>query len=207
MNKAVFLDKDGTLIENVPYNVDPSKISLFPGVGLALKRMQEQGYKIFVVSNQSGVSRGLFDESALDAVWKDISAKLGKDGVIVDDFYYCPHHPEGKMEGFNLECHCRKPLPGMLFMAAEEHDLDLSKCWMIGDILHDVEAGNRAGCKTILVNNGNETEWLPGKFRNPDFFASSVLEAAIIIDNNFDFIETEPKGKKEIIGIESFEAA
>ncbi|HYG41061.1 MAG TPA: HAD family hydrolase [Cytophagales bacterium] len=198
MTKAVFLDKDGTLIENVPYNVDPGKIKLYPGAGLALRRLQEQGFKIIVVSNQSGVGRGLFEESALNVVWKEIAAKLMEYRVAIDNFYYCPHYKEGNIEGLNIECDCRKPLPGMLEKAAREHDIDLKQSWMIGDILNDVEAGNRAGCKTILINNGNETEWQNGAFRTPDFFATSILESAIIIDNNLNWNKPESKRKKAL---------
>jgi D-glycero-D-manno-heptose 1,7-bisphosphate phosphatase len=186
MEKAIFLDKDGTLVEDVPYNVDPEKIKLYPDVPLALKRLQDQGYKIVVVSNQAGVAYGHFEEGALEAVWKRISNLLERADVHVEGYYYCPHHREGKVEGFNISCDCRKPEPGMLTRAARELNIDLSQSWMIGDILNDVEAGNRAGCKTILINNGNETEWIMGEHRVPDYFAASVLEAAIMIDNHRD---------------------
>jgi D-glycero-D-manno-heptose 1,7-bisphosphate phosphatase len=186
MNKAIFIDKDGTMVEDVPYNINPDKIKLYPDVPLALRRLQDQGYKIVVVSNQSGIAYGYFDEAALDKVWTRISSLLENSDVKIDAYYYCPHHSNGKVQGLNIECECRKPQPGMLLKAASDLNIDLSQSWMIGDILNDVEAGNRAGCKTILINNGNETEWVLGEFRVPDYFAASVLEAAIMIDNHKD---------------------
>jgi histidinol-phosphate phosphatase family protein len=184
--KAVFLDKDGTLIENIPFNIDPEKVRLYPDAPLALKRLQDQGFKLFVVSNQSGVAYGYFPELALDSVWRKISDELGKAGVKIDGYYYCPHHVNGSVEGYNKACECRKPEPGLLLKAAREHQIDLSQSWMIGDILNDIEAGNKAGCKSILINNGNETEWIMGNQRVPDHFAVSLLESAIIIDNHSD---------------------
>jgi D-glycero-D-manno-heptose 1,7-bisphosphate phosphatase len=183
---AVFLDKDGTLIEDVPFNVDPEKIKLFPDALQALKGIQEQGYKIIVVSNQSGVAYGYFEESALENVWKELSKLLQSAEVRIMGFYYCPHHSEGTVKGYDFDCDCRKPKSGMLLKAASELGINLSESWMIGDILNDVEAGNRAGCKTILIDNGNETEWTPGDFRIPDYFATSLTEAATIIENYKD---------------------
>jgi D-glycero-D-manno-heptose 1,7-bisphosphate phosphatase len=203
LSRAVFLDKDGTLIENVPYNVDPEKIRLYPDAALALKRLQDEGYKLFVISNQSGIAYGYFEESALGNVWNEISGELATAGVKIDGYYYCPHHPEGKVDAYKQECECRKPSAGMLVKAAEEHNINLSRSWMIGDILNDVEAGNKAGCKTILINNGNETEWVMGDQRVPDYFAASLLESAIIIDNHSDekkriFSESSPLGQAEL---------
>ena len=87
--------------------------------------------------------------------------------------YYCPHYPDGKIQKYKIECDCRKPKPGLILQAAREHDIDLSNSWMIGDILNDVEAGNRAGCKTILLDNGNETEWIWNEIRTPAFIVNN----------------------------------
>lgn len=187
MNKAIFIDKDGTLIEDVPYNVDPARIKFYADVPFALKRLQDQGFKIIVVSNQAGVAFGYFKEDELSPVWNEISTQLKKAEVEISGYYYCPHHKDGNIEGYNYKCSCRKPEPGMLLQAAKDHNINLSESWMIGDILNDIEAGNRAGCRTILVNNGNETEWLMNDYRMPDYFAISVLESAIIIDNYFKY--------------------
>jgi D-glycero-D-manno-heptose 1,7-bisphosphate phosphatase len=176
--RAVFLDKDGTLIEDVPYNVDPALIRLTPGAGEALAALQGAGYKLIVVSNQSGVARGLFGETALRGVEERLGGLLAEHGVKLDGFYYCPHHPDGIMPDYTLECSCRKPAPGMVLAAAAEHGIALEASWLIGDILNDVEAGRRAGCQTILIANGNETEWELSRQRLPDWVVGDLQTAA-----------------------------
>ncbi|MDB5243180.1 MAG: family hydrolase [Spirosoma sp.] len=178
MNGAVFLDKDGTLVVDVPYNVDPARIQLYPDAGLALKGLQQAGYRLVVISNQAGVARGYFEETALDAVWQTLGDQLLPYGVTFDGFYYCPHHPEGQVTGYAIDCDCRKPRPGLIQRAARALHIDLSQSWMVGDILNDVEAGNRAGCQTILVDRGNETEWVTGPWRTPTVTVTSLQEAA-----------------------------
>ncbi|MGE5140552.1 MAG: D-glycero-alpha-D-manno-heptose-1,7-bisphosphate 7-phosphatase [Rudaea sp.] len=179
---AVFVDKDGTLIEDVPYNVDPDLIRLVPGAAESLRRLQRLGFKIAVVSNQSGVARGLFAERELGDVENRLRQLLSEGEVHLDGWYYCPHHPEGIVREYAIQCECRKPAPGLLLRATEELGIDLSGSWMIGDILNDVEAGIRAGCKTILLDNGNETEWVGGPRRVPDFVARDWAEVARIIE-------------------------
>jgi len=178
---AVFLDKDGTLVENLPYNVDPGRIRLVAGADEALRRMAGAGYRLFVVSNQSGVARGLFRETALAAVQARLKELLGQHGVTLAGFYYCPHHPQGKVTDYATECTCRKPQPGLLLAAAEQHGLDLAGSWLVGDILDDVEAGRRAGCRTILVDNGHETEWRMSEQRRPHQTVADLPSAARII--------------------------
>jgi D-glycero-D-manno-heptose 1,7-bisphosphate phosphatase len=178
MAKAVFLDKDGTLIPDIPYNVDPSLITLQPDSIEGLKRLQEQGYLLIIITNQAGVARGYFTEDKLPAVEQRMAELLAANNLKLSGFFYCPHYPDGSVEGYNINCDCRKPFPGMLLKAAKEHDTDLAQSWMIGDILNDVEAGNRAGCKTVLINNGNETEWIAGPFRAPTYISSSINQAA-----------------------------
>lgn len=181
MRRAVFLDKDGTLIEDVPYNVDPALIRLMPGVGEALRTLQEAGFTLVVVTNQSGVARGLFPESALGGVEARLRELLAEDGVTLAGFYACPHHPEGTVAGYAQDCDCRKPGPGLLRRAAGELDLDLDASWMVGDILNDVEAGRRAGCRAVLLDNGGETEWVPGPYRVPHHTVRSWPEVAAAI--------------------------
>ncbi len=180
-HRALFLDKDGTLIKDVPYNVDPSRITLEPGVGAALREIQRAGYKLILISNQSGVARGLFPETALDAVGLHISELLQPYAVTIQGFYYCPHHIDGLVPSYAVSCSCQKPLPGMLQRAALEHDIDLAQSWMVGDILNDIEAGRRAGCKTVLIDNGNETEWQEGQDRTPDYIVKSFRELPTIV--------------------------
>jgi histidinol-phosphate phosphatase family protein len=174
----VFLDKDGTIIENVPYNVDPALIRLAPGVQEGLKRLHRAGYLLFVVSNQSGVARGYFPESALEGVAARLNELLAACGVPLSGFAYCPHHPEALVEGYAVTCDCRKPAPGLILRLAAEHGIDLARSWMIGDILDDIQAGRAAGCRTILIDNGNETEWIMTPDREPEHRAPDLAAAA-----------------------------
>lgn len=178
MRGAVFLDKDGTLIDDVPYNVDPELMCLSKGAREGVRLLREAGYALVVVTNQSGVARGLFKEETLPAVRAKLEDLLG---LTLDGFYSCPHHPEGTVPKYSVECDCRKPLPGLFQQAARDLDLDLSRSWMVGDILNDVEAGSRAGCRTILVLSGGETEWVKGPHRAPTFEADDMLGAARLI--------------------------
>jgi D-glycero-D-manno-heptose 1,7-bisphosphate phosphatase len=175
---AIFIDKDGTLVNDEPHNVDPGKIRLRSDAGEALARLRRAGYALVLVSNQAGVAKGLFGEADLVPVWERLTLELAALGVGLDGIYYCPHHPEGSDPRYARECDCRKPRPGMLTRAAAEHGLDLVRSWMIGDILDDVEAGRRAGCRTVLLDVGSETEWLPGSLRRPDLVAKTLSEAA-----------------------------
>lgn len=182
MERFIFLDKDGTLIRDVPYNVDPNKIQFEPGAASGLRRLSEAGFHLVIVSNQSGVARGYFKEEALKTVEARMRTLFQQEaGAELEGFYYCPHHPDGSVPEYAIDCICRKPGPGMLLHAAEDLGINLAQAWMIGDILNDVEAGKRAGCRTILIDNGNETEWQAGPWRTPDFIVSNLEEAAQII--------------------------
>ena len=178
MNKAIFLDKDGTLIPDIPYNVDPEKITLSESAVEGLINLQSHGYKLIIISNQAGVARGYFTEDKLLAVANKMAELFAQNGLTLDGFYYCPHHPDGAVVGYNISCDCRKPAAGMLFKAAADHQINLAKSWMIGDILNDTEAGNRAGCKTVIIDNGNETEWMQGPYRTPTLICKTINEAA-----------------------------
>jgi D-glycero-D-manno-heptose 1,7-bisphosphate phosphatase len=181
MNKAVFIDKDGTLIKDIPYNVNTRLIELEAHVVAALQSLQACGYQLIVISNQPGVAFSYYSEAALQRVFRFLKTTLQQQGVQLNGYYYCPHHPQGVRQPYKKSCYCRKPLPGMLLKAAMEHDIDLERSWMIGDILNDVEAGNRAGCRTMLLNNGNETEWVLSSNRQPTYMCKSWREAAAII--------------------------
>lgn len=178
---VVFLDKDGTLIEDLPYNVVPALIRLAPGAAEGLVRLHVAGFRLLVISNQSGVARGFFREEALAAVEERLRLLLSELGVPLAGFYYCPHHPEGVMPGYAIDCSCRKPGPGMILRAAEDHAIDLERSWFVGDILDDVEAGRRAGCRTVLIDIGNETKWVLTPTRRPHHRAADLSEAAILI--------------------------
>lgn len=178
VKKAVFLDKDGTLIQDIPYNVNPDLITLNEGVIAGLHKLKAD-YIFIVITNQSGIAKGYFDEDELKNVENKLSALLAKEGLHLSGFYYCPHSDE-----YGITCDCRKPMPGLIRKAALIHQIDLSQSWMIGDILNDVEAGKNAGCKAILIDNGNETEWLLNTAnRLPDFTANSFMMAVDFIEN------------------------
>jgi D-glycero-D-manno-heptose 1,7-bisphosphate phosphatase len=179
--RAVFLDKDGTLIDNVAYNVDPTRVALAEGAAEGLYLLARRGYRIIVVSNQPGVALGMFPEHALRAVEARLRDLLRDVGVPLSGFHYCPHLPEGRVPEYAVPCTCRKPASGMLFHAAREHALDLELSWMVGDILDDIEAGHGAGCRTVLIDNGNETEWDLTSERRPHKVASDLFEAAALI--------------------------
>jgi histidinol-phosphate phosphatase family protein len=175
---AVFLDKDGTLIDDVPYNVDPELIRLSPGAGEGAAQLAAAGYALVLVSNQSGIGRGMFDASALNAVERRVRELLAECEVPLAGFYFCPHHSQAEVARYRMVCQCRKPAPGLILQAAQELRIDLARSWMIGDILDDVEAGSRAGCRTVLLDNGHETQWLLSAIRRPTYVAPDLLAAA-----------------------------
>ncbi len=150
-NRAVFIDRDKTLMEDPGYVSDPQAVKLLPGVELAIKSLQQARYKIVVVTNQSGIARGMLTEDALEEIHAEMRRQLSEKGVHLDAIYYCPYHPEGTVEQYAKESDLRKPKPGMLLRAAAEMEIDLGDSWMIGDSARDVEAGQRAGCRTIRV--------------------------------------------------------
>jgi histidinol-phosphate phosphatase family protein len=169
-NKAVFLDRDGTLIVNRHYGSDPDGIELFDDVVEGLLELRAAGYKLVLVSNQSGVARGYFDEAAVARMHDRLQRMLNQHGAALDGMEYCPHHPEGDTSPYAMECVCRKPAPGMFHRAARKHGVDLSASWMVGDIEADVEAGRRAGARTVLV--GPEAAQPPPDHRAEDFAAA-----------------------------------
>jgi len=152
--KAVFLDRDGTINIEVQYLSQVEDFQFIPGVPWALKRLKDAGFLLVVVTNQSGIGRGFYDETALELVHGHMHADLASFGAEIDACYFCPHHPEHATGDYLRECDCRKPLPGMLHQAARELDIDLAASFMVGDKLADVEAGIAAGCTSLLVLTG-----------------------------------------------------
>lgn len=179
--KAIFLDKDGTLVEDVPYNINPDLVVLTPGAAEGLRLLQKAGYELIVITNQSGIARGFFPETAIESVETCLQQRLAEIGVFLKGFYYCPHHPDGVVPTYAIACDCRKPRPGLLKRAAKEHGICLEQSWFIGDILNDVEAGRTAGCRTVLIDNGNETEWELSQQRLPHHIVNNLLDAALLI--------------------------
>lgn len=181
LKPAVLLDKDGTLLEDVPYNVDPASMRFAPGASDALRLFAAHDVALFVISNQAGVALGRFPPSALDRMQAHLREMFASCGAVLAGAYWCPHHPQGHIAPYAGDCACRKPAPGLLVRAAREHDLDLSASWFVGDILDDVEAGTRAGCRTVLIDNGHETEWRDGPLRRPTLRVHDMREAALAI--------------------------
>jgi len=152
--RAVFLDRDGTINIEKNYLHKVEDFEFIPGAQEAIKKLKEAGFVVIVVSNQSGVARGYFGEDSVNQLHQHIQTELAVYGTSIDDFYFCPHHPDKGLGAYRAACNCRKGNPGMLLQAAREHDLDLQKSFMVGDKLADIEAGERAGCRSLLVLTG-----------------------------------------------------
>lgn len=146
--RAVFLDRDDTIARDVRYCRRPEDLEILPTVPEAIRHLNENGFAVVVVTNQSGITRGYFTEETLAQIHKKMKDELGNHGAWVDAIYYCPHHPDDR-------CECRKPKPGLLLQAATELGIDLHSSYMVGDAPMDVDAGKAAGCKTILVGTGS----------------------------------------------------
>ncbi|PLX75721.1 MAG: D-glycero-beta-D-manno-heptose-1,7-bisphosphate 7-phosphatase [Desulfuromonas sp.] len=152
--RAVFLDRDGTINIEKDYLYRIEDFQFIPGAPEAIRRFKEAGFLVIVVSNQSGVGRGYYSEDDVDRLHCHIQQELAAYGTCIDAFYFCPHHPQQGEGAYRIDCDCRKGEPGMLLQAAGEHGIDLAQSWMVGDKLADLEAGERAGCRTILVLTG-----------------------------------------------------
>jgi D-glycero-D-manno-heptose 1,7-bisphosphate phosphatase len=192
LKSAVFLDRDGVVIEDSHYVGDPSRIKLLPGAEETIAALNRAGWKVVIVTNQSGVARGLFSFDSVGAVHDRITMLLRPIQARIDAYFFCPHHPDADVLEFRAECDCRKPKPGLLRRAAKELGLDLAKSWMIGDRLTDLEAGAAAGCRTVLVRTGlgNSIE-LDGLDRIAlklelvaDDLAGAVAKLGLIADNS-----------------------
>jgi len=173
MKWAVFLDRDGTINEEVGYLSEPEELHLIPGAAEAIRLLNRAGVLAIVVTNQSGVGRGYFSEARVKAIHEQLAMQLAAYGAHLDAIYYCPHHPD-------KGCDCRKPKPGMLKRAAEEHSIALDRSFAVGDKVSDLEAGRRAGCRTVLVLTGYGMEarkaFKHSDFQ-PDYIARDLLGA------------------------------
>lgn len=173
MHKAVFLDRDGTIIEDVGYPHERSAIKFLPLVSEAISILNQNGYRVIVTTNQSGVARGYFTEDALRQINQYIRDTLAARGAVIDRVYYCPHHVEGTIKEYRKACDCRKPNPGMIQQATRELDIDLKRSFAIGDKPLDVEAGRRAGCRTILLGDDTGDTGAAA----PDYVAADLYRA------------------------------
>ena len=151
---AIFLDRDGTLIEEIGYLHSPEEIQIYPEAFEAVEKINQSGAQAIVITNQSAIARGLITQENLEHLHHLISVAFRQKGARLDAFYSCPHHPTEGAGTHTRTCDCRKPQPGLLLRAAQELQLDLDVSYMIGDTLRDIEAGHRAGCQSILVQTG-----------------------------------------------------
>ncbi|MFC1477699.1 D-glycero-alpha-D-manno-heptose-1,7-bisphosphate 7-phosphatase [candidate division KSB1 bacterium] len=188
--KAVFLDRDGTISVEVGYIDNVDDFELYPETAEALALLRRLGYKLVVVTNQSGVARGYFPESTVQEINDKMCMLLRESGVVIDDVYYCPYFEGGSVEEYARPSSCRKPDTGMIAQAVQAHNIDLESSLMIGDSLSDIQCGKNAGIATILVRTGygRESEQkllqLP-EAEQPDLIAETLYEAALWIKNNF----------------------
>lgn len=210
--KAIFLDRDDTIIDDPGYINDPDQVEILPGVSQSLIELQKMGYKLVVVSNQSGVARGIVTEKKLEKIHQRMESLLSREGAYIDSIYYCPYHPEGVVPRYSKESDMRKPSPGMILQAANDLDIDLGRSWTIGNAYRDVEAGLRAGCKTILINSPTKPAHKKSTDPSPDETAVNIKEAVNIIkhynlqarqetaiENEALIEETEPEPEEVVV--------
>jgi len=183
-NIAVFLDRDGTINEEVGYLDSLDKFKIIPSAYEAIRLINESGMKAVVISNQAGVARGFFTEDFVKITHEHLQTALCQEGAYIDNFYHCPHHPTEGIEPYRQDCNCRKPAPGMLLRAAEDLNIDLTRSYLVGDRFRDMEAAKKAGVKGVLVKTGYGQELLqddgPDKETaesKPDYIAADILEA------------------------------
>ncbi len=185
MNKAIFLDRDGTLIEEKGYICHLEQSYIFPFAAQAILRMHELGFKVIVISNQSAIARGTCTTAQVEQIHADIARVLWQENARIDKFYYCPYHPKGIVPQYRQKHHWRKPQPGMILQAAQDFKLSLPDSYMIGDDLCDIQAGLQAGCKTILVLTGKGEQTrvkLAQEGLTPDLITENILTAIQALD-------------------------
>ena len=179
MRRAVFLDRDGTMVEEAGYLDRLERMVFFPYTVDAVRLLNRAGFAVVVATNQAGIARGLFKEAFVADAHRHISERLATGGAHVDAYYYCPHHPNGVIAALTGRCGCRKPQPGMLQQAADDHDLDLARSFVIGDRWHDAELAQNVGAKGILVRTGlgRREEATPQPHVQPAAVVDTLIDA------------------------------
>jgi D-glycero-D-manno-heptose 1,7-bisphosphate phosphatase len=176
---AVFLDRDGTLVEDHGFLDALDRMRLYPWTADALRLVRRAGFAVVVITNQSGVGRGIFDEAFLDAVHAELDTRLARGGARIDAYYHCPHHPTEARDAYRQVCRCRKPGPGMIEAACRDLDLDPARSVMVGDRWIDVACGHAAGARSVLVRTGlgAREATAPPAGRGADAVADNLMEA------------------------------
>jgi D-glycero-D-manno-heptose 1,7-bisphosphate phosphatase len=178
---AVFIDRDGTILDELGYVVPGSEIKIYPFSAPAITRLTDAGFPVVVITNQGGIALGMYDHAFVDQTHDSLAQALANDGAHITAWYYCPHHPEGKVAEFTQACECRKPGTRMLENAARDLNLDLSRSWVVGDQWRDIELARRAGARGILVRTGYgaglEKNW-PSDLARPPFVCDDLMAAA-----------------------------
>jgi D-glycero-D-manno-heptose 1,7-bisphosphate phosphatase len=179
-SRAVFIDRDGTLNEDIGYVSTPNELILYPWSAEAVRMVNRSEFKAIVITNQSGIARGFYDEEALGAIHSRMLELLAAEGARIDAVYYCPHHPNSGEGSYKQQCRCRKPEPGMLEAAAREHNIDLERSYVIGDKASDVLLAEKVGARSALVLTGYGRETIARAERwpcRPSFVAENLLQA------------------------------
>lgn len=181
---AIFLDRDGTINEDSGYVSRPDELIIYPSAAEAVRLINEAGLKVFIVTNQSGIARGLYSEETLHSIHERMREELAREGATVDAIYYCPHHPAFGDRRYRKSCDCRKPQPGLLFRAAREHNIDLTRSYVVGDKASDINLAASVGAKgaLVLTGYGSETRADPERWPcRPDIVTEDLLAAVKII--------------------------
>lgn len=205
-SKAIFLDRDGTVVEllydeesgYIDSAVKAEQIRLIPGAAEALRRLKSAGYKLIIVSNQPGIAKGRMSVEEFEEARRELRNLLAAKGVTIDGEYYCLHHPNALREEYRVVCNCRKPKPGMILKAIDEHQLELRNCYMVGDDILDVKTGRNSGCRTILLSHvtGFLVKTLEKEVLKPDAVVSNLHEASELILENMN--HTKPLEKSHV---------
>lgn len=194
MTPAVFFDRDGSINEDIGYVSRPGDLVVYPWAAEAIRLVNQSAMKAIVITNQSGIARGMYTEETLHQIHERLRQEVSRKGAHIDAFYYCPHHPKIGDRRYRQICLCRKPLPGMLQQAAREHDIDISRSYLIGDKSSDIKAATNAGAKGVLVLTGYGRETYDDRESwpcEPLFVAKDLLEAVKLI---LDDVEKENEG-------------
>src|SRR6187431_2427615 len=189
MRRAVFLDRDGTIVEEAGYLDRLERLFFFPYSVDAVRALNRAGFAVVVITNQAGIARGIVKESFVEEAHQFIARRLEAGGATIDAFYYCPHYPEGTVAEFRATCDCRKPQPGLLLRAAADLNLDLEHSFVVGDRWHDLAAGQAVGASGVLVRTGlgKQDEWEPAAGTTPAAVVDNLMDAAAwILEQPFD---------------------